>query len=207
MPPPTNSDYTVGDIGDFCVEAARRIGAPLWLYRLRAHRASLTPESVLRIMARGGSDGIKDSSGGLEILEALTVQPHGRSAARILGDDSLLLEALRRDLCDQIISGVAGVLPELSLSISESFHTADSASTARRFAELAELIARLDQFPVPWGLKLIAELRGFAGEAYFPLPLTRERSEQVRSFQAWYQVWSAHALVNSRALRQINVAP
>lgn len=198
LPPPTNSDYTADDIEDFCVEAAQRIGAPLWLYRLRAHRTCLTTENVSRMMARarGRIVGIKDSSGGLEILEALTLQQHNLNAVRILGDDSLMPEALRRELCDQIISGVAGVLPELMLSISESVHMSDAANTARRWAEISELIARLDQFPVSWGLKLIAELRGFADGAYFPLPLTRERSKQVRAFQAWYQVWSANALIN-----------
>ena len=58
--------------------------------------------------------GIKDSSGSLDILRALTRSTS--HACRIVGSGGVPESALRESCCDGVISGVAGVLPEVVLS-------------------------------------------------------------------------------------------
>ena len=63
--------------------------------------------------------GIKDSSGSLDHTRRIASR-----ACRIVGDDSVLVPALDAGLCDAVVSGVAGVLPELTTLL---FHQRNSA--------------------------------------------------------------------------------
>ena len=71
-------------------------------------------------------------------------------------------------MCDAVVSGVAGVLPELTTLL---FHQRNSAEYHGAAQLLAELIRHLSAFPVPWGLKFIAEFRGIT-PAWFSQPLS-----------------------------------
>ena len=126
--------------------------------------------------------GIKDSSGTLALLGGL-----GAGACRIVGDDSVLVAALDAGVCDGVVSGVAGVLPELTTFL---FDRRNSAAYPRAVELLNELIRHLAALPVPWGLKLIAECRGVT-PAWFSQPLSAARTAQANQFRAWFPSWWA----------------
>jgi hypothetical protein len=51
----------------------------------------------------------------------------------------------------------------------------------------------LGRFPVPWGLKFIAESRGIC-TANFAQPITELRKRQSQEFISWFREWEAPAL-------------
>jgi hypothetical protein len=96
----------------------------------------------------------------------------------LIYDDSLDRLKKRKQAC---------VLPEL---ITLLFHQRNSPAYPRAVDLLNELIRHLSAFPVPWGLKLIAECRGIA-PAWFEQPLSSARTAQAKDFRAWFPSWWA----------------
>jgi 4-hydroxy-tetrahydrodipicolinate synthase len=182
LPMPFFFPYAQDDLQAFCRAVAETAELPVLLYNLPRFTTPLELETVLSLLdAAPQIVGIKDSSGSLAILRAL----QGSRACRIVGDDSVLVAALDEGVCDGVISGVAGVLPELTTFL---FHQRQSPHYRDAAALLTEFIARLSVFPVPWGLKLVAECRGLA-PAHFPQPLSDRRVAQASDFRAWFARW------------------
>jgi 4-hydroxy-tetrahydrodipicolinate synthase len=132
--------------------------------------------------------GIKDSSGSLETLRDLT--ENNPQSCRIVGNDSALADSLREHIADGVISGVAGVLPELILSIYACRNETDSVEFGKSVNRLDEFIGQLNVFPTPWGLKIIAESRGII-PASFSQPLSSQRLAQSQSLERWFQEWQS----------------
>ena len=90
-----------------------------------------------------------------------------------------------------MVSGVACVLPELTGALFAE------PTESERFAQLDALLADfrswLGRFPVPWGLKFIAESRGIC-TANFAQPITELRKRQSQEFISWFREWEAPAL-------------
>jgi 4-hydroxy-tetrahydrodipicolinate synthase len=183
LPMPHFFPYSQSDLHAFCAAVAARLEAPILLYNLPTFTTPLTLETV-----RGLIDGvpniigIKDSSGTLALLGGLS-----SGTCRIVGDDSVLVPALDAGVCDGVVSGVAGVLPEV---ITYLFHQRKSAAYPRAAELLTELIRHVSAFPVPWGLKLIAECRGIT-PAWFSQPLSVARTAQANELRAWFPGWWA----------------
>jgi 4-hydroxy-tetrahydrodipicolinate synthase len=191
LPTPHFFPYQQSDLYAFCREVASRLPAPILLYNLPQFTTGLEAATVIRLVADCPNIiGIKDSSGSLDILRAL--QTSGTDACRIVGNDSILAEALRNGLCDGVISGVACALPELILGLYRDGDAPDSLEFLRHEGALKEFIGQLADFPVPWGLKWIAEARGIA-PASFAQPVSAVRLSQARELQAWFRSWHAGA--------------
>ena len=97
--------------------------------------------------------------------------------------DAALSAALRAEVCDGVISGVACVAPELILGLYEKRSRAAEQA-------LEELIAQLRLFPTPWGLKFLAQARSIF-TASFPLPLSAERKAHGERVEQWFSPWIA----------------
>jgi 4-hydroxy-tetrahydrodipicolinate synthase len=185
LPMPHFFPYSQDDLHAFCAAVAARLDAPILLYNLPRFTTPLTLETV-----RGLIDGvpniigIKDSGGSLALLGGL-----GSGACRIVGDDSVLVAALDAGVSDGVVSGVAGVLPEL---ITFLFDRRNSPAYPQAVELLDELVRHLSAFPVPWGLKLIAECREIT-PAWFSQPLSAARTAQANQFRAWFPGWWAQA--------------
>jgi dihydrodipicolinate synthase/N-acetylneuraminate lyase len=188
IPAPHFFRYEQDDLEEFFNHIGADLPIPAMLYNLPVFTGGLTAPLVGNILRSAGSiQGIKDSSGELTILEALSKEPT-LNAVRIVGSDGALSEALDRKLCDGVVSGVAGVLPELTLSL---WNASQSGATRRKEIlahRLSELLSQLNVFPTPWGLKLIAELR-FGVTAQFSIPLSPRRKGQTEAFGAWFRQW------------------
>ncbi|MFB3825352.1 MAG: dihydrodipicolinate synthase family protein [Bryobacteraceae bacterium] len=176
LPMPHFFPYSQDDLRAFCETVAARLPAPILLYNLPRFTTPLEPATVESLVASVANIlGVKDSSGRLEILSRLP-----ETACRIVGDDSALAAALEAGVCDGVVSGCAGVLPELLTDVYRG--------RGQAAARLDEFIAQLARFPVPWGLKLAAECRGMA-PASFAQPLSAVRREQAAQFQRWFRKW------------------
>ena len=183
LPMPHFFPYAQDDLHAFCAGVAARLDVPILLYNLPRFTTPLTLETVRGLIESVPNIlGIKDSSGSLALLSGL-----GSGACRIVGDDSVLVAALDAGVCDSVVSGVAGVLPELTTFL---FHRRNSTAYPRAVELLNELIDHLSALPVPWGLKLIAECRGVT-PAWFSQPLSAARTAQANQFRAWFPGWWA----------------
>jgi 4-hydroxy-tetrahydrodipicolinate synthase len=145
------------------------------------------------LRSAGPIAGIKDSSGELVILAALSKEPE-LNAVRAVGNDGALSEALDRKL-GNCVSGVAGVLPEFTLSLWNASRTSQAQRKEILARRLSELLSQLSVFPTPWGLKLIAELR-FGVPAQFSLSLSQPRKRQMEEFRVWFHQWQPQTEVD-----------
>jgi 4-hydroxy-tetrahydrodipicolinate synthase len=179
LPGPHFFPYQQDDLETFCRRVTERVPLPVLLYNLPQFTSGFQPETTMRLIAEcPGIVGIKDSSGSLDTLRALSAP--GVVACRIVGNDTALMPALAEQVCDAVISGVACVLPELLLAVW------DRQEEACRL--LGEFIGAVSPFPVPWALKWIGESRGIA-TARFAQPLSAARERQGRELQGWFEGW------------------
>jgi len=187
-PPPHFFSYEQEDLREFYRSIAADAPIPVLVYNLPAFTCGLDPEVAAELIrSLPGIEGTKDSSGELELLSLLTSTPNS-GKTRLVGNDSVLAEALEKGLCDGTVSGVAGVLPELTLALYRSAADGDCDALHYWAARQDVLLRQLSLFPAPWGLKFIAEARGLA-PAHPALPMSPKRRRQVEEFHFWFQEW------------------
>lgn len=185
LPMPHFFPYSQEDLTAYASEVAAAVERPLLLYNLPRFTTPLEPETVCRLVSGCANIvGIKDSSGELTILRALTEHPEW-NPCRIVGDDKALVAAVAASVADGVVSGVASVLPEL---IGFLWREPGADQYARGAAALDEFLGQLGQFPVPWGVKLVGEYLGIAA-AHFSQPVSGERARQMRAFARWFEDW------------------
>ena len=186
LPMPHFFPYGQDDLQQYVAAVTKGFSLPVYLYNLPTFTTPLEAETSVGLIERlAPVVGIKDSSGSLETVSLL--RHRLPEAACILGNDGALHGALALGACDGVVSGVSCVLPELMLLLfTEASKNAKSEAALALKATLDEFISWLNQFPVPWGLKIIAEARGI-GEAYFPLPLSPEKLAVRADFVNWFE--------------------
>lgn len=185
LPMPYFFPYAQQDLAAFCKEVAQSTTLPVLLYNLPQFTTGLEAETVCHLcQSVPNIIGIKDSGGSLDLLRALRSQVP--EACRIIGNDQALAPALQNDVCDGVVSGVAGVAPELIQSL-YSLSIQDRAF-ARQSAHLDEFLQHLNIFPTPWGLKWIAEERILLN-ASFALPLSQGRRADGLALKQWFRIW------------------
>lgn len=187
LPMPFFFPYQQEDLHAFGSAVAASTNLPVLLYNLPQFTSGLEKNTVCRLIADAPNIiGIKDSSGSLDILRHLTNEDP--AAVRMVGNDSALAPALRKGLCDGVVSGVACVLPELILSLYDGGNDPSSEAFQKQASLLSEFIQQLDAFPTPWGLKWIAEARGLL-TASFAQPVTEHRLQQAKALTEWFARW------------------
>ena len=188
LPPPHFFPYSQDDVEQFYRTAAAQTRLPLLIYNLPSFTSPVETATAVRLIESVPNIvGIKDSSGSMDTLLALS-QRADLNAWRLVGNDAVIGKALELQACDGSISGIAGVLPRLSISVFESASRGDLVRLRLLLAKVDELISRLIEFPIPWALKLIAQNRGLF-PASFLLPLSPARRELASRFQDWFNSW------------------
>ena len=186
-PPPFFFPYGETDVEAFYESLARQTNLPILIYNLPSFTTGVSPDLAARLVSsQPGVIGAKDSSGRLDMLAALNAL--SPTPCRLVGNDSVLAEALRLNLCDGCISGIAGVVPELTSTLVNAGLSHDAETLARASALLDEILSRLEVLPTPWALQVIAAERGLAQDSY-ALPLSPERRAQIESLRAWFRAW------------------
>lgn len=188
LPAPLFFRYGQQDVEAFARHVAGEVKAPTLLYNLPQFANGYETETADRLIHRDGPIvGIKDSSGSLDILRMLTSRG-SEGVSRIIGNDQVFVQARREGICDGVVSGVAGALPELLLILGRADLVADATAFDAAAGLLSELIEKLNLFPTPWGLKFIAERRGL-GPMGSALPLTDARLAQAELLSEWLEEW------------------
>lgn len=188
LPAPLFFRYQQEDVEAFARYVAGELKAPTLLYNLPQFSNGYDVGTADRLIhAEGPIVGIKDSSGSLEILRMLTKRG-ADGISRIIGNDSAYVQARREGICDGVVSGIAGALPELLLLLGRADLNAEAGTFDAAAGLLAELIEQLDAFPTPWALKFIAERRGFCPMGS-SLPITDARRAQAETLSAWVEAW------------------
>lgn len=191
LPMPHFFPYEQMDLIEFALEIASKATLPMLLYNLPSFTTPLKPETTCAILSSTNTiQGIKDSSGLLDTLRMLkALLPN---CNRVVGNDSALFGALTEQLCDGVVSGVASVLPELMTALYNEASIDPSSGRAIMLKErLEEFLGWLAQFPVPWGLKMIAAERGLS-PCDLPMPLTTEREKNRSLFLEWFRANRHH---------------
>jgi 4-hydroxy-tetrahydrodipicolinate synthase len=184
LPMPYFFPYAQEDLAAFVREVAATVDLPILLYNLPQFTSGLEPATTLELIQGCSSiEGVKDSSGSLQTLRLLSQE--APEACRIIGNDGALPQALTEGIADAIISGVACVFPELLASIFEEGASASPKWDATVTA-LRDVLTQLNKVPTPWGLKMLAEVRGIA-KATFPLPLSEGRIRVRDEMAEWYR--------------------
>jgi len=187
LPMPYFFPYEQQDLEGFVEAVASRVKLPVLLYNLPEFTSEILPETACRLIRDlPNVIGIKDSGSSVATLRRLSAEQI--PSCRIVGNDGILTDALREGVCDGVVSGVACVLPELMSAL-----LAERAGS-ERFAHLEALLTdfrnQLARFPVPWGLKWMAEARGICA-ATFSQALTASRRRQGEECIGWYRKWEA----------------
>jgi 4-hydroxy-tetrahydrodipicolinate synthase len=188
LPTPHFYRYSQEDLEGFYLEAATRIDGPILLYNLPAFVTPLQPATIVRLLrATEKFAGVKDSSGNLHALEALTDRPE-LGAVRIVGHDGVLVDALRRKLADAAISGLACVVPEAIVAAFDAAETGDDSRLEGLGALLGELVERVGTMPYPWVVSKIAAARELGCTSY-PFPPTESRRHALDALAEWLPTW------------------
>lgn len=188
LPAPHFFRYGQEDLIAYVQHVVKAVNAPVLLYNLPQFTNGYDTATVLSLVSPGGRViGIKDSSGSLDTLRALSEGGFSH-ASRIVGNDQVLVQARYEGISDGVISGVASALPELILYLGTADFEADPERYTAATALLDELIEQLAPFPVPWGLKFIAERRGL-GDMGSVIPVAASRAVQVSHLTSWLEEW------------------
>lgn len=188
LPAPLFFRYQQEDVEAYARYVAGELKAPMLLYNLPQFSNGYETGTADRLIHPDGPIvGIKDSSGSLDILRMLTKRG-ADGVSRIIGNDSAYVQARREGICDGVVSGVAGALPELLLFLGRADLVADASAFNAVADLLAELIQQLDAFPTPWALKFIAERRGLCPMGS-SLPITDARRAQGDLLSEWVEAW------------------
>lgn len=190
LPMPNFFPYRDDDLSAYVSAVASSVELPILLYNLPQFTSGLHVDTVLSLFAKHSNIvGIKDSSGSLDIVRAITAA--GLKHARLIGNDSALSPALTENVCDGVVSGVACTLPELMSSLFTTGGHGHAFETKSRL--LNEFIDHLGPLPTPWGLKVTSAVRGFTRESY-PFPLSQKRELEVADLRSWFRTWYAQHL-------------
>jgi len=196
LPMPYFFPYKQCDLEAFASAFAQASPLPALLYNLPQFTSGLEVDTVLRLLrTEKNLIGVKDSSGSLDIVRAITREE--LPVSRIIGNDGALAQALTEGVCDGVVSGVACVLPEVIEALFAVPPTDEAFQSAATL--LREFIAQIDVLPTPWGLKVIAEARNLA-QATFSLPVADDRVAQIQAIQQWFKEWMP---ATSAALTQV----
>ena len=190
LPMPNFFPYREDDLASYISAVASLVELPILLYNLPQFTSGLHVDTVLSLFAKHSNIvGIKDSSGSLDIVRAITTA--GLKHARLIGNDSALSQALTEGVCDGVVSGVACALPELMSSLFATGGHGNAFETKSR--QLNEFIDHLGPLPTPWGLKVTSAVRAFTRESY-PFPLSKAREVEVADLREWFRGWFKQTL-------------
>jgi 4-hydroxy-tetrahydrodipicolinate synthase len=188
IPMPYFFCYEQQDLAAFCREVCRKVSIPCFLYNLPSFTNPLGVETAIELLSTVPNlVGMKDSSGQIPSLERLARARANCDFSLFVGDDSLLLEALRAGW-DGVISGIACFVPELIVAVYRSYRDGNLEAAAEYQSALDELIEQVVRLPIPWGVRIGLATRGIANGPMH-LPLSTGRSQQVEVLQHWLDKW------------------
>lgn len=189
IPMPHFFRYEQEDLASFCEAVCAAVSIPCLLYNLPSFTAGVSVETSIQLFRNVPNlVGMKDSSGDRNRLERLACARAGGEFSLFVGDDSLLLDALRAGW-NGVVSGIASFAPELIRAVYESYRSGDTERASRCQHALDEVIEQVVRLPIPWGVRVGLAARGIpVGPMH--VPPSAKRLRQIEDFSAWLTTWA-----------------
>jgi 4-hydroxy-tetrahydrodipicolinate synthase len=188
VPMPHFFQYEQHDLAAYCQTVSRTLRAPCLLYNLPSFTNGLQCETSIQLLqAEENLIGIKDSGSDRRSLARLA-QANGQGCFSLLvGNDSLLLDALNAGW-DGVISGIAGFLPELTVSLYRNFRAGEHQAARNCQTLLDGVIEEVVKLPIPWAIRVGLDMRGLPNGP-FHVPLSAVRKHRIEELHAWFSQW------------------
>ena len=181
--PPYFFRYEQPEIERFYLEFMDLCGAspPVYLSNVPSFTSEIAPSTAARLLATGRFAGIHDVSRHWGAFDS------GAGFPRVAGCDATYAGARSKGAAGAI-SETACVVPELMVALDRAIEAGAPDAIARLEARLNELLAWIDSFPSPVGIREAAAARGLkAGPP--AVPLGPENVQRAAEFRAWFQAW------------------
>lgn len=188
LPPPFYFRYNPEDVAEFTRDLAGGFPLPALIYYIPQFTNPFNlADAIQLIEVVPNIVGIKDSSG---LGENVPLIAHAKAKTPMTyfsGADSQLVNAYQHG-ADGAISGVAAACPELLVTLERIRRSGTGYFPDRIQNLLNEFVGRITALPVPWGIKLAMEIRGFR---MGPLSWTgsKKLETQIAAFQEWFRAW------------------
>lgn len=180
-----SSEMLKGFYRRFVEDAALSI--PVLFYDIPLFTNSLSFSVTEELLREGVVQGVKDSTGDPENYQRLHRLRQEIPFTYMLGSDGLLAET-RGAGVNGGISGVACAVPELMVALNAAIVKGDYEKVGRLDLHLNEFIARIQELPVPVGIKEAASCRGLKLGPH-SLPFTGAQESNLGAFREWFKAW------------------
>ena len=117
----------------------------------------------------------------------------------LIGSDGLYMRALPAG-ADGVVSGVAGAVPELMVSLDRALRANDPARAGRLNIRLEEFIGWVEKFPATLAIKRAACVRGWKLD-HSSIPFDQDALAQISAFEQWFREWLPVVLSESASVR------
>ncbi len=188
LPPPFYFRYNAGEVSEFISNLGRSLPLPVLIYYIPQFTNPFNMGDALRLIETVPNIvGIKDSSGLRENVRLIAEAKAKMAIIYFSGDDSQLVNAYRHG-AGGAISGIASACPELLVAI-EKIRRSRTGSYPDSIQKLIEeFIDQIGTLPVPWGVKIAMEVRGFQ---MGPLSWAggKEIESRINAFREWFGAW------------------
>jgi dihydrodipicolinate synthase/N-acetylneuraminate lyase len=171
----------------------------LYLYNIPQFTNPISAALAQRLLSTGAFAGIKDSSGDWQLFETLQAV-HTRLPFRLLvGSDTLYVRAFPAG-ADGVVSGVAGAVPELMVSLDRALRANDPDRAGRLNTRLTEFIGWVEKFPATLAIKRAACVRGWKLD-HASVPFDQDTRAEISAFERWFREWLPVVLSESAPMR------
>lgn len=189
VPMPYFFRYEQQDLAAFCEHVCKLVSTPCLLYNLPSFTNGLDVETAVQLLESVPNlVGMKDSSGDRGNLDPLAQARRKRDFSLFVGDDNLLLDALRAGW-DGVVSGIACFAPELIAAVYRSHKAGQDGQAAAYQTALDALIEEVVTLPIPWGVRVGLAARGIPNGPMH-LPPSPERRRQMEALSGWLSRWA-----------------
>jgi dihydrodipicolinate synthase/N-acetylneuraminate lyase len=173
--------------------------APIYLYNIPQFTNPISAPLAKRLLSTGAFAGIKDSGGDWHMFEALQAVHANFPFQLLMGSDSLYIRAFPAG-ANGVVSGVAGAIPELMVSLDRALRATDLAKAGQLHARLEEFIGWVEKFPATLAIKRAACVRGWKLD-HSSVPFDQHTLAEISAFEQWFRKWLPAVLSESAPMR------
>lgn len=176
LPPPLFYRCDDDDLYEFYAQFAAQLGSDLPIIVT----GEMDPETAGQLLDSGRFAGVVADRG--SALAGLGAP--GRTV--VAGDDRELVSARSAGL--GMLSAAACAAPELTMALNAAISAGDLSAVGRLEGKRQELLAWLDRFPAPVGIKTAVAARGIQ-TGPLPVPLSAQKQQCLEQFRDWFKAW------------------
>jgi len=169
LPPPLFYQCDDDDLFEFYAQFAAQLGSDVPIIVT----GEMDPETAGQLLDSGRFAGV--------------VAEHGTALRNVIvGEDREFVDARTAGL--GVLSAAACAAPELTMALNSAIAAGDRVNATRVEAKRQELLAWLDRFPAPVGIKTAVAARGIQ-TGPLPVPLSAQKQQYLEQFREWFKAW------------------